>query len=134
MTQVIVREWVLCVSLALGVCMIAVFGVNIWLRVQAGGWNWRFYTSDWNRAVIALITFKIGVVLRIGWVWVLLREFEAGSPPATIESFWWVDVVGGLLTVVGGLCVIREFSPRGWVWPWRVSAVITMLWAILVHL
>jgi len=132
--QVAVREWVLSLSLPLTLSMLVVMLCVVWIRLRELGIALKFYESEWNRAAIALIVFMTGVGLRVAWVWVLLREYLHEHKTTVIERFWWVDLIGGVLTVIGGLCVIREFSPRSWgSWPWIGAAAVTAGWTVAVH-
>src|SRR5215472_7527430 len=98
--QVAVREWVLSLSLPLTLSMLVVMLCVVWIRLRELGIALKFYESEWNRAAIALIVFMTGVGLRVAWVWVLLREYLHEHKTTVIERFWWVDLVGGVLTVI----------------------------------
>lgn len=135
--QMIVREYVLAATLILGLCMLVVFFGAVLLRVKSWGWR-NLRRNEWGRAAIGLEIFMLGVTVRAGWAWALLWNYERAGKTYLVGEYWWVDVAAGVLTIVGGLCVVREFAPREWkplgISPWVLAAIATTVFVVGVHM
>lgn len=141
-TNVIIREWVLGETFMVTGCMVLVFMIFVVMRAKDLRYQIftsEFYGSKWTRASIGLITFMTGVSLRAGWVWALLWSYERNGITNGVTSYWPLDIVAGALTIIGGLCVIREFTPDDWnYWPfwrrpWMLSLEVTFSFLVVVH-
>jgi hypothetical protein len=142
--QVLVREWVLGESFVLTLCMLVIFLANIvvYARRKPEGGIWHLYwaQSDWMRAAIALTTFLAGISMRAMWVWALLWKWTHGHHVETIEKLWFIDVIAGLLTIIGGVLVVREFTPSEWsdwpLWrrPWFAALYLTIIFMVGAHI
>lgn len=140
--NIIIREWVLGVTFMLTSCMAVMF--IVFLLTRAKEYNYgtlyvEFYKSEWARAAIGLTAFIAGVSMRAAWVWMLLWDYERYGKSDRITAYWPIDILAGALTIVGGLCVIREFTPSEWnkwpIWrrPWVLSALLTSAFLAIVH-
>ena len=141
--NVIIREWVLGETFMVTACMVVVFVVFVFLRARDLDYrifSVEFYSSDWTRAAIGLITFLTGVSLRAVWVWMLLWSYERYGKTGIVEGWWPLDIVAGALTIVGGLCIIREFTPADWnkwaLWrrPWVMCLILTSIFLVAANL
>ena len=108
--QVTVREWVLEASTLVSLCMLAVW---LWFLVPRVCTS-RFYADDTTRGIIGIAAFVIGGLMRGVWVSGLLWSFSHHEDVDKVAALWPIDLIGGIVTVAGGLCVIREFAPDGY--------------------
>lgn len=110
--HVYVREWVTVSSAFLAPWMLLIFLANIAIYVKTNGWHW--HRSDWTDASTALATFKLGFFMRSAWVGALLWMYIHYGNSHGVEDWWSIDAIGGVFQNIGGLCVIRIFTPREW--------------------
>lgn len=104
--NLIVREWVALASAVSLTCVVAMFLWNLAPRLRRPG----FYAKPEVRGSIALSVLLTGQALRLDWVWPLLRGFVRPGQFAAAPELWMVDIVAGVITVIGSMCVVRELA------------------------
>lgn len=108
--NLIVREWVALASVVSLTCVFAMFLWNLIPRMRKPG----FYSRAEVRGLISLSALIGFQMLRLDWVWPLLRSFVRHGQFAGAAELWIVDIIAGLGTVVASMCVVRELTPKRW--------------------
>jgi hypothetical protein len=97
--------------------------------------NLSWYERAGTKAAIALMVHLLGTTIRAGWLWWLLscQRQHGYSDCAHVTETWGVLFFATLLALIGGLCVIRIFSPPPWrPWSW-MGAGVSALTLPVVH-
>lgn len=84
------------------------------------------------RAAIAWSVYFAAETLMRGWIWMLLKKQNDGTSYSKFENAYTypVAIASSVGAIVGALCVIRMFAPRGHgnkAWALSLSAAILFL-------
>jgi len=93
---------------------------------KAWGWTWRQRWTQGMRNAVAIGTMAMGVAIRsaAAWAW-----RNSGGDLKDLSQTWLL--IGGVIAVVGFLCVIREISKplygnAPWLWTLAAMVVFTL--------
>ena len=117
--QLVTREHVLVWTFSLSLTFLLMISTYLIPAVRRGG----FYSQAWVRAAIAIAAFSLGTMLRAGWVTTLLVEYTHTGHNHIADETWIIDVIAGVISVVGLLCLHREFAPDGYGVRWALAAL-----------
>jgi hypothetical protein len=95
--------------------------------------NLSWYDRAGTMAAIALMVHLLGTTIRAGWVWWLLscQRLHHGDCLHVTET-WGVLFFATLLALMGGLCVIRIFSPPSWrPWSWIGAGFLSVVLPVI---
>jgi hypothetical protein len=85
------------------------------------------YAALTTKASVAIATYFWGSFLTRGYLWAT-HYFNLHA-----NAFWPEPFIGGLMGLLGALCILRVFSPEEWKdWPW--IATLFMLIATTAYL
>lgn len=110
--HVFVREWVL--NATWPVCLWLMITISTYLTTWKKHRSRPWYQDASLRAELAMLLFDTGVFLRAIWVWILLFVLDHGGTADNVDDWWVIDVLGGLLTVIGGTWKVYEIAPQNY--------------------
>lgn len=76
----------------------------------------RMGREERNKGLLVMFWLSVcffGHALRLGWVWPLLRSFTNPGSFGSIADYWWVDVVGVVMSIFGSVGFVREIAVEG---------------------
>lgn len=110
---------------------VAVFGRYVAIEWYAAGCRFCGWPSKARAAFGILIVF-IGESIIRGWVWWWRNQLNDGEDVAWMTGYP-VLLVGGAISAIGVLCVIRHFSPERWQnWAWLLSLLFALASGTLI--
>ncbi len=111
----------------LSAVMVIMLGLFVLRRFQdpAGGVRRGWYDEPGTQIAIALMVLVFGKGLRSTWIWLLLSCQNVGGDCGWMYRTPYVIEAAVLISIVGGLCIIRVLSPREWLpWSWLGSTAV----------
>ena len=91
---------------------VMVFGRYVLIEWQAAGHRFCGWPPKARAAFGILIVF-IGEAIIRGWVWYWRHQLNNGDDVSWMTGYP-VLLIGGAISAIGILCVIRHFSPEAW--------------------
>jgi hypothetical protein len=97
-----------------------------------------WYDRPRVQAAVALAVFITGSMLRAVWVWTLMlcdsNRVSCHYFPIQHDSYGFL-VFSTWIALVGGVCVIRVFTPPEWQpWPWILAFISSVSVPLLTYL
>lgn len=105
--ELVVREWIVGLSACLCIWIDFTMALFVFPALWKGD-RWK----PWVQTASAMMIFTAGVGLRAAWVWALLFSYTHNKVFAGVEDWWQIDVVAGILTAIGAVWKIRQFTPQ----------------------
>lgn len=103
----------------------AVLSLFLWIvlsvylvgEVRNEGRYW--YDRLGNKAAVAIWVYMLGETISRMWGAVLTAAVLSGADSGEIENRYPIALVGACVALVGILCKVRIFTPKGWgEWLW----------------
>lgn len=122
--HLIAREWIALLRLVSSACVVGVVTWAVVPRMLKPGWR----EKGWVRGNLGWAAFAMGNTVSLLWIWPLLRHYDgpAGEFPWAI-NLWEIDIIGGILTIIGAMCIVRECVPEEKAKSVSWAAVIAMI-------
>jgi hypothetical protein len=102
--------------------------INIAIMFTFCGYAWRSWRSGMSymdvKPAMAFSVLIIGASSTRAWAWLWIWQSNRGIPTQWMDIYP-VNPIGLIITVVGGLCVLRIFTPKDWSWTvWLATLIL----------